>query len=910
MRARDPRAWRHGWALGLYLVGSLLLTWPLAAHFTTHVAGDGIDDPALAWNLWWAKFQLVDRLQPNLFHVGWMFHPIDINLAFYTLTPLNGLLSIPLQTGLSLVPAVNLLLLSSFVLGGYGTFLLVQGVWPAAFAQASPTVRWWAAWIAGAFYAFAAAKLFYAGLGQFNIASSQWIPFAALYIWRSLRPASPRQALRSGALAGLFLALQAWAELTYASFLLVFAGLAYLWFVGTWAVRRPRPLREFRTGTAALVLTGVVFAVGIAPILAAMIPDMRVEGDFFASGGGFADTFSADLMGYLFPTRLHPWLGGIAAALPFPNDKGQHIYLGVAITLLVLVGIGAALRRPGTPRRSGLFWLVALLAFGWLTLGPELRWGGTNTGIPGPFALISRLPFFSGNRYPSRYSVMLLVCAATLAAYGLLWLTRQRRPTRAALILAASALVFGLEQVAVPLPVNDFRIPPLYARLAAEPGDFAVLELPTGWRNGARVLGRSDVLIMMQQWYQTAYAKRRLGGNTSRNPVYKFQYFSETPLLAEWIALMNADRDHLKPTVDRELAGWLDHARRQGPTLLEWLGIRYVLLYGAQATPELVALVEQGLPLTPLETWEGPDWRGQPSTVTLYQVDAPPPTAATFDMAAADSQLLLAEGWSPTGDPARGRFALRPQVDLILPALRAGGQITLTYAAPVDVAYRLEGLPIGTGRGAVHTLTLPVEADRAPAARLTLEFAGAPVPLADLTPDSAPIGGTGAALPPGSALLVQSAGEEVGNFAAIWLDGRNVAPGGRGYNLAAVDPTGTLREAAVFDTFAPGESARMAAWLGQLPPGTLVAGAAADEVSLSLDQTGVDALARLGVVGDLRGRFRASHAFIGAVGAAPGSAVEAQSLVYPASVWAGAPLPAPAAYAALRAVEVRANPPR
>ena len=53
-----------------------------------------------------------------------MFYPISINLGFYTLTPLNGLLSVPLQTGLSLVVANNLILLSSFVLGGYGVFLL------------------------------------------------------------------------------------------------------------------------------------------------------------------------------------------------------------------------------------------------------------------------------------------------------------------------------------------------------------------------------------------------------------------------------------------------------------------------------------------------------------------------------------------------------------------------------------------------------------------------------------------------------------------------------------------------------------------------------------------------------------------------------------------------------------------
>lgn len=116
---------RHLWALLLYSVLALVLTWPLALHLTTHVPGDGIDDPALAWNLWWLRERVVDQANLDIFHAGWMFHPISINLAFYTLTPLNGLLSIAIQSGLSLILASNLLLLSSFVLGAYGTFLLV-----------------------------------------------------------------------------------------------------------------------------------------------------------------------------------------------------------------------------------------------------------------------------------------------------------------------------------------------------------------------------------------------------------------------------------------------------------------------------------------------------------------------------------------------------------------------------------------------------------------------------------------------------------------------------------------------------------------------------------------------------------------------------------------------------------------
>ena len=217
----------HTVVLAVYTLAALLLTWPLVRHFTTHVPGDGIDDPSLAWNLWWLKVRLVNQRNLDIFHVDWMFHPIDINLGFYTLTPLNGLLSVPLQSAFSLIIASNLLLLSSFVIGGFGAYLLagqeIQNL-------KSKIQNWhWAAFFAGFVYAFASSKLFYVSLGQFNIASSQWVPFCALYLLRLGRATSWRSGLRDACLAALFLTLQAWAELTYASFLLIFAALVFLW---------------------------------------------------------------------------------------------------------------------------------------------------------------------------------------------------------------------------------------------------------------------------------------------------------------------------------------------------------------------------------------------------------------------------------------------------------------------------------------------------------------------------------------------------------------------------------------------------------------------------------------------------------------------------------------------------------
>ncbi|MCS7039404.1 MAG: hypothetical protein NZP34_07365, partial [Caldilineales bacterium] len=210
------RFWR---VLALFLVLSLGLTWPLLPHVLTHVPGDGIDDPALAWNLWWARHSWVDRAGANgLAHSPFdgdsMFYPVGINLAFYTLTLLNAALSIPLQLAGSVILASNLLLLGSFVVGGLGAYLLALSLLVGMERPGGEADRRRlraAALLAGLLYAFASAKLFYAALGQFNIASSQWLPFVALYLVRAARgPWGPR---RWGGL-GRVLFLQTRAEQT------------------------------------------------------------------------------------------------------------------------------------------------------------------------------------------------------------------------------------------------------------------------------------------------------------------------------------------------------------------------------------------------------------------------------------------------------------------------------------------------------------------------------------------------------------------------------------------------------------------------------------------------------------------------------------------------------------------------
>jgi hypothetical protein len=147
---------------------------------------------------------------------------------------------------------------------------------------------------------------------------------------------------------------------------------------------------------------------------------------------------------------------------------------------------------------------------------------------------------------------------------------------------------------------------------------------------------------------------------------------------------------------------------------------------------------------------------------------------------------------------------------------------------------------------------------------------------------------------------VRSSGQIAGSGDTIRVNGGDRSPHGRGYNLVGIAPDGAVLDPVAFDTFYdPDAARRLAVWIRALPRGTIVAGAVRDEASGRLTEEAVDALRQLGVASDLRGHFRASHAFIGAKGATTGTALEAVSRL-PVEIRVGQPGPPGVELAELR----------
>ncbi len=927
----------HLWALLLYSLLAVALTWPLAAQITTHVPGSdtwAYDEYTFLWNIWTFKHALLDQLSTPL-HTDLLFFPVGMGLVMYTFNLLAAALALPIHLATDNIPlASNLVNLVSTALAGYGTFLLALYLLrPATMNGERSTVNGGshsgsvivhhssfiipaAAFIAGLVYAFASSRMVYLALGHYMIVTTQWLPFFLLYFVRTLDRWRTRDAL----MAGIFAALCLLTDMLYGVMLALMAGV----LLADWWLRYRR---ERRAGQPAGVpdawrrLGQLAIIGGLAALLSAplLLPTVRegLNADYAVEGWGMADQLSADLVGLVTPTELHPvWGSGDWEASLRAVQTGDSrfsdvntVFVGYATLALAVLGAVVA------GRRARAWLVIALIAFV-LALGPLLQINGRSlydldslqVTVPLPYILLHYIPFVKGFRAPNRFSLVLLQAMAVLAGYGAAWLLVKvagarsgdrpeqaqphasratfhslRTPLAWALaILLSAAILF--EHLAVPMPLTDARVPAPYQELAQQPGDWTLLQLPMGWRNGFGVFGAEDTRV---EWYQTVHGRPILSGNTSRNPAFKFEYFERLPLLQ---AITGIEM-YQAPDEATDQA-----ARASAAELMALWNVRYLAFNPPvpgrypytdtwQATQDYVLDV---VPVDPHPVWDA-------DGVQIYAVQqAEVPFPFELDLGSRNTDAYRGPGWSvDEGDigGASGVWIDGREAELYLP-------LRFETAQPVDLVLRVQpfaypdapqqALSVEMNGVALGTQTLqpgwqevrfaaPAEATRSGLNRLWLRFGHSARPV-DVLPGQGMIGGTGVQSSVDVEINSGGATQDLAFITVTSPDGAttDASAGRRGYNLAAIDPqTGDVLDVLGFDTFAnAGEADRMAQFIEDLPDGVLVAGAVRGDASPFLTDRSVRALASLGSSVDLRTAPGHGHAFVGVKGAAPGTAAE------------------------------------
>jgi len=640
-----------GLAALAYVALTALFTWPLPYFFSTHHAGaSGGDARIYLWNLWWVRKALVD-LHASPLQTDWIFYPVGIGLALHTLALLHGALYVPLSALLGDVAAANSIVCATFVASALAAYALCRrlGSGPEG------------AFLAGVAFGFCPYRLAHLA-GHYDLMSTEWIPLYALVFLVLMEPGARRIGL--ALLAGAVAAACGYTNLSYLVFLIFLSLLYAAWLAVT---KRQRAVTVVSRGA----IVGATAAVLLLPLAIGAARDLASWRYLPYPGAG---RYVADLAAYVRPgpaqTLLGPYLGRA-----FDRDlTDTTVFPGY---LLLAAGLAAAAQ--ARSRRGLGFWvLLGGIAF-LLSLGPSLRAGGRDVGLPLPFVVLQHVPLLEHLRAPSRFSILVVLALAVLLAAGwTAWLAHVRRGSVRLLLTAAAAGLMAAEYLAVPIPVFQAGVPAMFARIAAEPGDFAVTEVPG--------IDQAPGHLMYDQ---TVHGKRVFIGTAARVPVEKTSYYFGLPLVRPLVDLRKGRLEMDEGLLARE--------KEAAPRVARFLALRYVVVEHAFAERGVVAFLEQVLPVARVED------DGERVLLRIAP-EALPPLPWRIEAGAPESRMYFESGWTPpsAGDEARTRspsgprstiLFRRPSAEVRRLVLEMAGGSELSWplaAGPADVVERLE----------------------------------------------------------------------------------------------------------------------------------------------------------------------------------------------------------------------------
>lgn len=499
--------------IGLFLICSVIVTWPLALHPSSYVRDEG--DPLLtSWILSWVNQSIWD--DPAALFDPPVFYPEKGALAFSETLLLPSITAAPVfLLGGSAILANNLLYFLSFVLTGWFFYLMCRELGISSAASL----------VGAILFDFAPFRMDFSHL---QLSQVQYLPLQVMLFNRYFRLSKARYLVGSwAAFAATTLSCS-----YYGVYALLLMTLLHLFFLAAhW--------RAFTLRTISALLTAPLPAASI--LLPYYLKYMQVRRAYgFERSLTGLESFGADLAAYatyfcqstvlggigkLFAWNavqcLAPGLIGTVLAIALlvvgrgrmREDETVHSnfltiarFISVAMTVVCCLATLGGLIPPESrivagsliiffavwlgdvlwtthrgshvPHTRVLAWIAALALVA--SLGLEIRVAGTSLG-PGIYGFFnSYFPGFWGIRAASRISVLFFLCFFTLSAYGM---DRLRGvgwiPRYGPLIVMG---LIGIEFVNAPVPWVRYRTRDVgaYEWLKSRKDVGVLVELPLG----------------------------------------------------------------------------------------------------------------------------------------------------------------------------------------------------------------------------------------------------------------------------------------------------------------------------------------------------------------------------------------------------------------------------------------------
>jgi hypothetical protein len=631
---------RRGWfyALLFYALLSVLMTWPLASHFTTHLAGDQGDNMVFAWNYWWFRHALEQG--QSVMNTGLLFYPEEISLRFHTLNFFNCVLAFPLQERWGLIATYNFLFLFSLTASAFAAYWLL----------ASLTKDRLASLVTGICFGFSPFFVSHGIDGHLNLVPAQFVALFALFFYSTLATRQFRFVL----LSALALALSALCDWQYFLFNFLFA---FLLFTGIeifyWSQNdRVASRKRFFYAANALVLGTLL----VLPLLLPMLGERKT----IATPSMNKPAFHLDPLDWL---KIHPF-NPLAPSVFTEFRPEIECQVSPGLTLLLLAGL-YLWKRPQA-RKNLLPWIVTGAATAILACGDHLQIANLKNfnfalffflgGLPGnafglpwnsflfdaaliflsdPLSLLSHkssirlplnwlmtyLPLFKVFRVPARLGLITVLCIMLIAAFALSHWRRQLATQGFRCgwpVLLLTLLTLLAEYATWPYPTANAKISPFYRQLAAKVEHFAIVPLP---------LVPHTEYMAPHELFQTMHHKSLVAAYTSRAPRHGLRFFNRHELL-HFLQFYSLDASQLEghgPATQAEFAlppvsakpNFSDAQLQASLPSLRAHRIRYIVIHKKYVPPANVAIIEGALRRLKLPCV----WRD--NELLAYQIELP-----------------------------------------------------------------------------------------------------------------------------------------------------------------------------------------------------------------------------------------------------------------------------------------------
>jgi hypothetical protein len=496
----------------LYFLFTLIFTFPLFLHISTStpLADQQGDQFQSMWMFWWFKTALLN-LNTNPLYTDFLFYPQGSSLIYHMPIFLS-LLALPFQylfsSPANLIIGYNLILMFTFVLSGFGVYLLIK------YLVKDPVT----AFICGLIFAFCPYRLW--NLNHLNLLSTEWIPFYLLHLIRSV----DGKLLKNTLWASVFFIFTFLSDFTCALFLALFT-LIYLLFK---LIKSRKQLLDKK-----LIKNSCIALFTAIAILSPLLYSLSSTKVAWQPRTKESIMYSANLVGYFLPVKERSLLG--SSFLPSLHDyqgvAGEELFLGCTLLFLVLY-TWIKLRQVRIK-----FWFFSSLAFLLLSLGQAIHIYNHSYNFKWlPYNLLyTYVPFFQIGRTPYRFSLMVSLCLIIFSSYGLTRLfnlshTPHKKLSdlknflkgffvRKGMPLVVVVLIC-LEFIMLPTNLIKVEVPECYQKIKDMQGEFAILEMPASFTG-------TSFVANVYMFYQTVHEKRVVNGFLTRASYHSRDFLQE-----------------------------------------------------------------------------------------------------------------------------------------------------------------------------------------------------------------------------------------------------------------------------------------------------------------------------------------------------------------------------------------------